>query len=254
MRKGLLITTLMLGGAVVSGLLFVNRRDPDALAAGTVSEPNVKRMSTVEKKMLGEMVLLEEKRSVRPVVEDVWQQERLELKGRGVRDPIDALNQVSAIHNKEERKAAAMKICRHLSETDPALAVEAALVLEVGRDGSLAGRNTLCSLAKTWAKADLMAALEWAMGQPGDPDGCMDQIVKGIAFELSRTMPREAASLVVLHMTPGDHAQFIATMDVVRQWGAVDFDAALSWVDQFPEGPTRDRALDELAKASVCDL
>jgi len=183
-----------------------------------------------------------------PAIESSWARELRELKALASRDPVAALEQVAGMADKEEREAATKEICLELAPKDPALAMDAAWNLELGKDGGLAERAALENIARQWATADLSTALAWANAQPADDEGRRDQIMKGITVILSRTAPADAARLVAEQMS-SNHEQYDAAMTVVSQWAVLDFTGAAEWVSLFPEGPTQDQGLEELTKA-----
>jgi hypothetical protein len=94
-----------------------------------------------------------------------------------------------------------------------------------------------------WATIDLGAARDWIHQQPiGDR---RDAFVARIIFVLSQQDPATAAQWVLDEIEPGP-AQNESAISVLHQWALHDFSAAESWVQNFPEGPLRERAISEL--------
>jgi len=154
-------------------------------------------------------------------------------------DPGGATTWAASLSDSEERKSTLTDVALQIAQTDPASAVGLAERLDFG------GRNgTLENLAQLWADKDLAAALDWATQQPAG--GQRDQIIARMAFVQAHTAPEDAVNLVVDQIPPGP-AQDEAAMSVLNQWGMQDYPEALDWVNQFQEGPLRDRALKELA-------
>jgi hypothetical protein len=56
----------------------------------------------------------------------------------------------------------------------------------------------------------------------------------------------EAAQLIIADLPPGPK-QTEAAISVLHKWALQDVDGAAAWAEQFPAGPLRDRALNELS-------
>jgi hypothetical protein len=154
-------------------------------------------------------------------------------------DPAGATTWAASLGDSEERKSTLTDVALQIAQTDPASAVGLAERLDFG--GS---NGTLENLAQLWADKDLAAALDWATQQPAG--GQRDQIIARMAFVQAHTAPEDAVNLVVAQIPPGP-AQDEAAMSVLNQWGMQDYPEAFNWVNQFQDGPLRDRALKELA-------
>ncbi|HLP78393.1 MAG TPA: hypothetical protein VK327_15930, partial [Candidatus Paceibacterota bacterium] len=156
----------------------------------------------------------------------------------GVADPEAALAWAEQLPDAGERKSALADATTQLAQTDPAKAVELAELHRLDDRNGLMG-----NLAMLWAQKDLASALDWAGRQPaGDQK---NEIIARLAFVESQTSPLEAANRVVRDIPPGP-AQEEAVMSVLNQWANRDFASASAWVERFPEGSFRDRAIAEL--------
>jgi hypothetical protein len=185
-----------------------------------------------------------------PAVESSWAKELRELKELAAKNPDAALARVAQMPEKHERKTAATDVCLIVAEKEPAKAMAAAWNLELGKFTDESAENAaLESLAKQWASADLMKAFVWASALPADDEWRRDRILKGIALAVSEVTPTEAARIVANHINPESSVQVDAIMDVLHQWAARDYAGAMAWVAGFPEGPIRDRGLEELANS-----
>ncbi len=60
------------------------------------------------------------------------------------------------------------------------------------------------------------------------------------------TEPAAAANFVVREIPPGS-AQTEAVISILHQWALRNFDDAAAWVELFPDGEIRERAINELA-------
>jgi hypothetical protein len=130
------------------------------------------------------------------------------------------------------------------------------LCLQVGEDGDparavtladnlhLIGHGTLANLEQQWAQKDLPTAREWAVAQPAGDE--KNELLERVAYVWASADPEDAARLVVDKISPGS-AQTEAAISVLHQWALRDFDGAKAWVELFPDGEIRQRAMNELA-------
>jgi hypothetical protein len=212
--------------------------------------PDVSGPAPIQDLLTGSNAPAEDENVAVTAIESSWAKELRELTELAARDPAAALAQVAGMADKEERNAALKAVCLQLATNNPALAVTAAWNLELGKfSDEPSDKVGLETFASQWAAADVPAALAWASELPADDEGRRDRILKGFVSILSQTLPEDAANLVTEDMNPDEVAQFDAAMMVVGQWAVRDYNAAKAWVDRFPEGPVRDRAREELAKA-----
>lgn len=136
------------------------------------------------------------------------------------------------------RNEALTDACFQIAETDPKRAVVLAGEFKLPRD------SVLQPLAQQWAAKDLPTACSWVAEQADDDQ--RNALATGVTFIWSQTEPSSAAQYVFNQMTPGS-AQEAAVLMVLHQWATKDPASAASWVEQFPPGPLRDSASDELA-------
>ncbi|MBW8865584.1 MAG: hypothetical protein JF609_11830, partial [Verrucomicrobia bacterium] len=127
--------------------------------------------------------------------------------------------------------------CFQIAQDDPARAVILADNL------NLTNHATLANVEGQWALTDLSAARDWAVGKPAG--SARDELLARVAYVQASTDPENAARFVVEKMTPGD-AQIEAVISVVYQWALRDPKGAMAWVQDFPEGGIRDRAVNEI--------
>jgi hypothetical protein len=178
---------------------------------------------------------------------DVWGAQ-LELACElATRDPASALAWVEQLQAREDRETALKQVCLQVTQRDPAMAMDAAWRLQLGKWGDADQTIVLEKLASQWAASDLRAALAWMQELPVMEDTRRDHIVKGIASAIASAEPETAARLVAERMT-ADSAQFHAALDVLSKWSTNDMAAAKAWVDAFPDG------LREMAQARLARL
>jgi hypothetical protein len=184
--------------------------------------------------------------------EDSWAAELRALQELAATDADVALARVAELAEKHERRAAASSVCLVVSAADPAKAMTAAWRFDVGRFADESAENhALERLARQWAETDLTEALRWAGTLPADDESRRDRVVKGIAAAVAENRPAIAAAIVARDISPDSNVQVDAAMAVLRRWAEQDYRAALGWAALFPEGPLRERGLDELASVDV---
>ena len=149
---------------------------------------------------------------------------------------------------KHERKIAARAVCLDLASKEPAKAMTAAWNFGIGIfPDETAESESLETLARQWATADLGKAFLWASGLPPDDESRRDRVMKGIAVALAQISPAEAARMVTERIDPDSSVRVEATIDVLRQWATQEYAGALAWASLFPEGALRERSLEALA-------
>ncbi len=186
-----------------------------------------------------------------PEAETSWAVLLRELKELAVSAPELALERVRTLDDKDERKSAAARVCVVISERDPRRAALAAWELGLGQFSDDAGEDAaLETVVGRWADADPAEAFLWANSLPADEEARRDRVFKAIACAVARITPDTAARIVAGDMDPDTHVQADAVVEVLRQWARKDYSGALAWAALFPEGPIRDRGLDELAAAA----
>lgn len=167
------------------------------------------------------------------------------------RHPAVALAWLRRARAGEQRVAVAEVLCAELMPAQPRVALALAEnCRDDGDDGATraAMRNLLDNLAQQWAERDFEAATGWALSKaPGEP---RDRLLQRMAFARAGTDPEAAGRLVAKEMSPGHHRDE-AAMAVLHQWIQTDAGAALAWIDSFPAGALRERALDEVASLAA---
>ena len=150
------------------------------------------------------------------------------------------LNQAAMISDEEERKNALTAACLHWADYDPADAAELARKIGFGQVS-----DSLCEdIAQKWAGSDFTAALTWANREsPGEQ---RDRVIARLAFVRAQTEPAAAATLIASQISAGPTLDE-ASVSVAHQWALRDLGGAFAWVNRFPSGDLRDRALSELA-------
>lgn len=138
----------------------------------------------------------------------------------------------------ESRSAVLEAACYQIANINPAEAVALA------EKYALTNRATLANLTAQWAQQDLRAAHAWVLAKP-EGDG-RNELAARVGFVWSASEPASAAEFVVREIPPGS-AQTEAAISVLHQWALRNFDDAAAWVELFPEGEIRNRAINELA-------
>jgi hypothetical protein len=155
------------------------------------------------------------------------------------RDTSAALDWAAALGNARERDEILTDIFLRIAENDPAEAVRTRRRY-VTDEKTNAGLEVL---AQRWAEKDFPAALAWALSRAAGEQ--RDQLIARMAFVQSQTAPFDAATLAVENLPEG-RVQTEAVMAVLHQWALRDPAGAGEWVEDFPEGDLRTRAVNEL--------
>jgi hypothetical protein len=92
--------------------------------------------------------------------------------------------------------------------------------------------------------ADADAAAQWAITLPAGSTRAA--VLARIGYALASEDPRAAADFVVRHGPPGE-TQSEAAIAVLHLWALRNRGAAREWVNAFPPGALRERAMNELA-------
>jgi hypothetical protein len=101
---------------------------------------------------------------------------------------------------------------------------------------------SLRTVAQRWAQTDPAAAARWAESL-ADADE-RDQALAHVALSIADGNPR--AALDLLARRAGDPQSDAASVGVVVSWARREFEAAQSWVEAQPPGPTRDEIVQRL--------
>lgn len=154
-------------------------------------------------------------------------------------DTSAALDWAATLGNAHERDEILTDVFLKIAESDPAEAVRirSRYVTDQKPNAGLE------ALTQRWAERDFPAARDWALSRTAGAQ--RDQLIASLAYVQSQTAPFEAATLAVENVSAG-RAQTEAVMAVLHQWALRDLAAAEKWVDGFPEGSLRTRAVNEL--------
>jgi hypothetical protein len=164
---------------------------------------------------------------------------RLVLQAWTALDSASALSWAARLAAPYEHQVAMEQVLSQMLERDPQGAMETAISRAGETPADLSGR-----LIQQWAAQDFSAAHDWVRQQPSGEQ--RDGLLALMAFVQSKTDPVDAAELVSDEIAPGDN-QVEAALWVLDQWALNDPEAASAWLNQFPAGPIRDRARDELS-------
>lgn len=165
-----------------------------------------------------------------------------------IKDPEAAMNWASQRTNPDERDRLLAVIVSEREKRDAPDAPEGQVmedlseaVIHFTTDDSK--EIQVENLTQKWATKNISAALDWVEQQPSGE--IRDKLIERIAIVQSETAPAEAARLVAEQMSPGAR-QAEAAISVVHKWGLRDLAGAVAWVDVFPDGQLKARAIEEL--------
>jgi hypothetical protein len=121
----------------------------------------------------------------------------------------------------------------------------AAMTMAVGLAPSQGRDDLISHVAAQWTASDSKAAVDWT-GKI--PDSALREKVAGsVAMELADHDPVAAATMAVTQLPIGK-LRDDTVIGIVERWVQVDPKGAQAWVQQFPSGPIRATAMDNLAK------
>jgi hypothetical protein len=178
--------------------------------------------------------------SQHPLREDVM---RCLVKFWALHNAPAVLAWASQLPDPSERKFALSQACLQMSESDPPGAIQEAIKYRLHE----ADDGLLENLTAQWATEDLSAACDWVTRQPAGE--LRDRLMLHVALVWSKSDPAEAARLVLNQIPAGDN-QNEAIISVVYQWALQDKEEAKAWVELFPEGVLRQRALNEIMNSA----
>lgn len=159
------------------------------------------------------------------------------------RNPHQAMQWASAMAAAEERETLMSDICLTWAETNPLQALAM-----IDSKLTTSRPNTLASVIAMWASKDLSSASRWVLAQPRDH--VRNELVQRLAIKQAELQPRQAAKLV-LEEIPGGETQSEAIISVLHQWALRDAVSAKAWIELFPAGPTKERAIRELTNLTA---
>lgn len=153
--------------------------------------------------------------------------------------PLAAERWARALLDPAERERALTQVCLEVSVQDPREALRIAQANELHS-------GILQAIAARWAGMDFAAASAWVDDAPAGEvrDRVLLQLIQSRASET----PAEAAAMLSQSKLNHD-AQEEAAIGIVHQWLLKDPAAAREWVDRFPEGSTKERAMAEIQGA-----
>lgn len=161
-----------------------------------------------------------------------------EWRDRVARDPYAALKWAAQQPADEMRDELLAAACYEIANVNPAEAVALA------EKHALTNHATLANLTGQWAQQDLRAAHAWVLTKPAG--GERNELAARVGYVWSGIEPAAAADFIIREIPPGS-AQTEAAISVLHQWALRDFNGATAWVELFPEGEIRERAMNELA-------
>jgi hypothetical protein len=142
------------------------------------------------------------------------------------------------------RNCAVLSAAYEAVRSEPVTALDLAMTLPVG----LARDELLAHALSQYAAIDPEAAAAWAAKEPDTK--LRQRLVEAVAVASAEQNPVAAASLAATALNPGP-AQERAVVAIVQRWGQSAPEEAASWVSQFPDGPTRKLAAENLRRLGI---
>jgi hypothetical protein len=159
-------------------------------------------------------------------------------------DPDAAAAWARSLSNKSESQSALFAVASEESFANPthALALLSEMPPSNQRDNLIEGAVSI------WSETSGPETLQWAEQIPGS--ALREHVIGTIATTLAAQAPEAAARLVLEEMSGGPEQQN-TVLAIIQRWVPVDKAAARAWVDKFPSGDLRDRALSALRRGDT---
>jgi len=149
-----------------------------------------------------------------------------------------ALQWLSALPDGNAKLVATRDVAYEAARSEPEAALDLASALPVGSE-----RDALLIHAiSEWAVSEAHGAADWALQI--EDERLRSLLLGAVATAAAKEHPAEAATLVATRLAGDEQAR--AAVAVVQRWAqSAPLDAA-GWAQQFPEGPARRAALQNL--------
>jgi hypothetical protein len=154
-------------------------------------------------------------------------------------NPTNAMNWASSLPDDAVHRQALATVAGEVIRSQPLIALKMAIDLPAGpQQDDLIRRG-----AMQWASEDADSAVAWIKEIPASD--LRNQAMSGAAMVWSASEPVTAANLAVDELPPGRLLDD-TVIAIVQRWAQKDPVAAAAWVEQFPAGPLRDTAIENL--------
>jgi hypothetical protein len=159
-------------------------------------------------------------------------------------NPAEAWDWALSLTPESTRQPTLLALGYEVTRADPALALDRLSVLENGPDRLRFIEHAISNLAAT------------------DPDGALNRTsqlndpveknhaMAALAIAWSESVPFAAATLAVEEMAAGPE-QDRAFVAVTQRWAQQDPDAARAWVEEFPDGPLKAGAMEQIMQQAA---
>ena len=147
----------------------------------------------------------------------------------------------------DEKHAATLALAYEAARPEPITALELARTLPVtdGRD------QLLMHAVSQWAVTDSVAATGWA-GKVSEPQ-LRENLLAAVAVAVAKRNGRTAATLAATTLPAGD-LQNRTAVAIAQRWEQSEPSAAAAWVSQFPAGPARTAANENLQASKATPI
>lgn len=150
-----------------------------------------------------------------------------------------ALEWLSSLPDGEQKQGATREIAYEAARENPQTALELAAGLATSRE-----RDDLIDHAVSqFASIDPRAAADWVLQIP--QQSLRGRLLAAVATAAAEEHPAEAATLVATAIEDGEE-QTRAAVAVIQRWVQTAPKDAAAWVKQFPQGPLRHAAAENL--------
>ena len=154
-------------------------------------------------------------------------------------NPDAALTWATRLLDASECQQARERVLTATAGVDPEKAVRLAMKSEAaGKAGTLTEQ-----LVGLWAAADFRKSCEWALSLPSGEQ--RDRCVAHVAAVEAQSFPADAARFAIKRLPPGPVLDE-TIITTVYYWAERNRPEARRWVESFPAGALRERALQEV--------
>ncbi len=138
-----------------------------------------------------------------------------------------------------EQQATTLALAYEAARTEPITALELARTLPATDERD----QLLMHAVSQWAVTDSVAATGWA-GKVSEPQ-LRENLLAAVAVAVAKRDGRTAATLAATALPAGD-LQNRTAVAIAQRWEQSEPSAAAAWVSQFPDGPARTAANENL--------
>lgn len=151
----------------------------------------------------------------------------------------DATAWTKTLGDEAERNATMLSVANEAVRAEPVEALRLAMALP----DTLQRDELIRRAAMEWAAQDAQGAVAWA--EQISDETLRAKVLAGETVSWAEQNPEAAATLAVEQL-PAGRLQNDAVVSIIQRWAQQQPETAAAWVEQFPNGPLRDAAEENL--------